>query len=96
MLEDPRTGWADRLRDANRAETAISDWWSQEQILFVPAAMRVLASIAEEALCGENLSHGPRESRDVVIHCPDLICQLLFESHESRTESVWLCLPGMR
>jgi acyl-CoA reductase-like NAD-dependent aldehyde dehydrogenase len=67
LLADPRTGWADKMRDANRLETAISDWWSQVQVLFVPDSMRYLVSTAEEALARTQTSHGSSELRHTTL-----------------------------
>lgn len=55
LLDDPTTGLKDRLRDANRAETDISDWWSQTQVDEAAESLRALLGFAEEALRKETV-----------------------------------------
>ncbi|ORY24549.1 Aldehyde/histidinol dehydrogenase [Naematelia encephala] len=50
LLEDQSTGWSMRLRDANRYETDISDFWSQAQIDEAPGSIKSLVGFAGRAL----------------------------------------------
>ncbi len=50
LVADEETGWAKRLRDSNRLETEISDWWSAEQVAGIPSSINTLCSFANEAL----------------------------------------------
>ena len=60
LLESPSKPWAAALRDTNRGETPINDWWSQEQVDIMPFALRTLAGCAVEALKTDNVvvEHG--------------------------------------
>ncbi|KAK4688404.1 hypothetical protein P7C73_g1705, partial [Tremellales sp. Uapishka_1] len=62
FLDDPDSTWKSKLRDANRAETDISEWWSQEQVDFISADLRVLVEFAGAALQEERVEHAGCES----------------------------------
>lgn len=55
LLEDRASGWSERLRDANRLETDIGDWWSQVQVEELAGALRTLVGSAEEAMREETV-----------------------------------------
>lgn len=63
LLEDESSGWAQRIINANRAETSVTDWWSAHQVHVVPLFFKALAEAAPKVLAPETIKEGHCECR---------------------------------